>query len=136
VIGTSPLARIRERLPQAPLFKWRSAIESHQDLYLPYGVKDLAGMRQSMITEEVTLKALACALATAGDQASRDQLCEAREARAARLRELSSTAAMIATVGEYYTLRHRSSWAHSPAGSTRPSRDPAPDSDRSAGAGP
>ncbi len=101
----------RRWLPQTPLYKWRFAIESHQDLYLPYGVRDLVGLRQSMIIEEVTLKALACTLATAGDQASRDQLCEARQARAARLRDLRSTAAMIATVGEYYLLRCRSSWA-------------------------
>jgi hypothetical protein len=98
-------------LPQTPLYKWREVIESHQDLYLPCGVNSLVRLRQSMIIEEVTLKALACALATAGDQASRDQLCEAREARAVRLRELRSTAAMVATVGEYYTLRNRSSWA-------------------------
>ena len=103
--------RPRRWLPQTPLYKWRSAIESHQDLYLPCGVKDLTGLRQSMIIEEVTLMALACALATAGDQASRDKLCEARGARAARLRELRSTAAMVVTVGEYYTLRRRSSWA-------------------------
>jgi hypothetical protein len=101
----------RRWLPQTPLYKWRSAIESHQDLYLPCGVDSLDGLRKSMIIEEVTLKALVCALATAGDQASRDKLCEAREARAARLRELRSTAAMVATVGEYYALRHRSSWA-------------------------
>jgi hypothetical protein len=101
----------RRWLPQTPLYKWRSAIESHQDLYLPCGVDSLDRLRQSMIIEEVTLKALVCALATAGDQASRDKLCEAREARAARLRELRSTAAMVATVGEYYALRHRSSWA-------------------------
>ena len=101
----------RRWLPQTPLYKWRSAIELHQDLYLPCGVKDLTGLRRSMIIEEVTLMALACALATAGDEASRDKLCEARGARAARLRELRSTAAMVATVGEYYTLRRRSSWA-------------------------
>jgi hypothetical protein len=29
----------------------------------------------------------------------------------ARLRELRAAAAMIATVGEYYALRYRSSWA-------------------------
>jgi len=98
-------------LPETPLYKWRKTIESHQDLYLPCGVQDLDRLRQSTIIEEVTLKALACALPTAADQATRDCLCQAREARAVRLRELRSTAAMVATVGEYYTLRYRSSWA-------------------------
>jgi hypothetical protein len=103
--------RGRRWLPQTPLYKWRRMIESHQDLYLPCGVNGLTSLRMAMIIEEVTLMALACALATAGDQATRDKLCEARGARAARLRDLRSTAAMVATVGEYYALRRRSSRA-------------------------
>ena len=105
-------ARPRRRwLPRTPLYNWRTTIESQQDLYLPCGVRCLTGLRQSMIVEQMTLVALSCAGATAGDQASSDALCEAQAARAARLLELRATAAMVATVGEYYKLRHRSSWA-------------------------
>jgi hypothetical protein len=64
-----------------------------------------------MIIEEMTLVALSRATATARDQMSSQVLCEARTARAARLLELRVAAARIATVGEYYKLRHRSSWA-------------------------
>ena len=34
-------------------------MESHQDLYLPCGVKCLTSLRQSMIIEKITLMALA-----------------------------------------------------------------------------
>jgi len=64
-----------------------------------------------MIIEEMTLVALSRATATARNPTSCQKLCEAQVARAARLRELRAAAAMIATVGEYYTLRYRSSWA-------------------------
>ena len=64
-----------------------------------------------MIIEEMTLVALSRATATARNPASRHNLGQAQAARAARLRELRAAAAMIATVGEYYTLRYRSSWA-------------------------
>jgi hypothetical protein len=96
---------------QEPLYKWRLAIESDRDLYLPCGVRCLTGLRESMIIEEMTLVALSRATATARDQMSSQVLCEARTARAARLLELRVAAARIATVGEYYKLRHRSSWA-------------------------
>lgn len=98
-------------LPRTALYKWRTTIESQQDLYLPYGVKCLTSLLQSMIIEEVTLMALSCAKATVEDHASSEKLGEAHAARAARLRELRTTAAMVVTVGEYYKLRHRSSWA-------------------------
>ena len=98
-------------LPRSALYKWRAEIESQQDLYLPCGVKCLTSLRQSMRIEELTLVALSCAAAAAGDQASREKLCEAQAARAIRLRELRTTAAMVVTVGEYYKLRQRSSWA-------------------------
>jgi hypothetical protein len=157
VIGTSPLAGMREHNPQAiaiilgaagliflgitiflvlqvmrpqsvsytdvqcakprqwpwqkPLYKWQKTIESHQDLYLPCGVRCLTSLRQSMIIEEITLMALSRATATARDQMSSQMLCDARTARAARLLELRVAAAQIATIGEYYKLRHRSSWA-------------------------
>ena len=157
VIGTSPLAGMREHKPQAiavilgaagliflgmtiflvlqvmrpqsvsytdvqcagprrwpwqkPLFKWQQTIELQRDLYLPCGVRCLTGLRQSMIIEEITLMALSRATATVRDQVSSHILCHARTARAARLLELRVAAAQIATVGEYYKLRHRSSWA-------------------------
>lgn len=104
-------AKGRRWLWQEPLYKWRLAIESDRDLYLPCGVRCLAGLRESMIVEEMTLVALSRATATARDPMSSQILCEARTARAARLLELRVAAARIATVGEYYKLRHRSSWA-------------------------
>jgi len=64
-----------------------------------------------MIIEEITLMALSRARATARDQVSSQRLCDAQIARAARLVELRIAAARIATVGEYYKLRYRSSWA-------------------------
>jgi hypothetical protein len=98
-------------LPQRPLYKWRRAVESQRDLYLPCGVRCLTGLRQSMIIEEITLMALSRAKATARDQASRDKVCEAQAARAGTLSELRVTADRIAMIGEYYKLRYRSSWA-------------------------
>jgi hypothetical protein len=104
-------AKHRRWLWQEPLYKWRLTIESDRDLYLPCGVRCLTGLRESMIIEEMTLVALSRATAAAQDQMSRQILCEARTARAARLLELRVAAARIATVGEYYKLRYRSSWA-------------------------
>jgi len=104
-------ARLRRWPWQRPLYKWRQTIESQRDLYLPCGVRCLTGLRQSMIVEEITLMALSRASATARDQISSQKLCDAQAARAARLLELRVAAARIATVGEYYKLRHRSSWA-------------------------
>ena len=98
-------------LPRTALYKWQKIIQLQQDLYLPCGVKCLTGLRKSMLIEEMTLVALSRATATARDPASREKLCEAQAARATRLRELRAAAAMVATVGEYYTLRYRSSWA-------------------------
>ena len=104
-------AKRRRWLWQEPLYKWRLTIESDRDLYLPCGVRCLTGLRESMIIEEMTLVALSLATAAARDHMSSQILCEARTARAARLLELRVAAARIATVGEYYKLRHRSSWA-------------------------
>ena len=98
-------------LPQGPLYKWRRAVESQRDLYLPCGVRCLTGLRQSMIIEEITLMALSRASATAPDQASRDKVRDAQAARAGTLAELRVTADRIAMIGEYYKLRYRSSWA-------------------------
>jgi hypothetical protein len=93
------------------LYKWRKIVEEEQDLYLPCGVRCLTGLRQSMIVEEITLVALSRAARNTPDQASHQKICQAQAARAARLRDLRAAAAMVATVGEYYTLRYRSSWA-------------------------
>jgi hypothetical protein len=96
---------------QGPLDRWREIVESQEDLYLPCGVKCLTSLRQSMIIEEVTLMALARARASAADEPASRKLCEAQTARAARLLELRVAAARIATVGEYYRLRARSTRA-------------------------
>ena len=98
-------------LPQTALYKWRMIVENQQDLYLPCGVRCLTGLRQSMIVEEVTLVALSRAARKARDQAAREKFCQAQAARAARLLELRATAALVTSVGEYYMLRYRSSWA-------------------------
>jgi hypothetical protein len=98
-------------LPRTALCKWRIIVEEQQDQYLPCGIRCLTGLRQSMIVEELTLVALARAAGAAHDQAAREKFRQAQAARAARLRELRAAAAMVATVGEYYTLRYRSSWA-------------------------
>ena len=98
-------------LPQTALCKWRTIVEKQQDLYLPCGIRCLTGLRQSMIVEEMTLVALSRAARNARDQAAREKFCQAQAARAARLLELRAAAAMVASVGEYYTLRYRSSWA-------------------------
>jgi len=98
-------------LPHTALGKWRTIVEKQQDLYLPCGVRCLTGLRQSMIVEELTLVALSRAARNARDQAAREKFRQAQAARAARLLELRAAAAMVASVGEYYTLRYRSSWA-------------------------
>jgi hypothetical protein len=87
------------------------SVQSEEDLYLPCGVRSLTSLRQSMIIEEVTLGALARARASARDQATSRILCQAQAARSARLVELRTTAARIATIGEYYKLRARSTRA-------------------------
>ncbi len=96
---------------QRPLNTWREIVESQEDLYLPCGVQCLTSLRQSMIIEEVTLQALARARANARDELASQTLCEAQTARAARLLELRTAGARIATVGEYYRLRARSTRA-------------------------
>lgn len=99
-------------LSRTALCKWRMIVEMQQDLYLPCGVRCLTGLRQSMIVEEITLVALSRAAAgNVRDQAAREKFCQAQVARAARLRELRAAATLVASVGEYYALRYRSSWA-------------------------
>lgn len=96
---------------QPPLSKWRETVESHEDLYLPCGVKCLTSLRQSMIIEEATLMALARAQAHASDEQFSKRLCAAQTARTVRLHELRAAAAQIVTIGEYYKLRARSTRA-------------------------
>lgn len=80
-------------------------------LHLPCGVRSLTALRQAMIAEEITLVALSRAATGTRDRAARKTLAEAQEGRTARLLELRIAAAKIATVGEYYRLRFRSTWA-------------------------
>jgi len=96
---------------QNSLSKWREVVQSEEDLYLPCGVNCLTSLRQSMIIEEVTLGALARAQASARDPSTSQILCEAQTARSARLVELRTACARIATIGEYYKLRARSTRA-------------------------
>jgi hypothetical protein len=101
----------RRGLLQPPLSKWRETVESHEDLYLPCGVKCLTSLRQSMIIEEATLMALARARAHAPDEQTSKRLREAQTARTVRLLELRTAAGQIVTIGEYYKLRARSTRA-------------------------
>jgi hypothetical protein len=94
-----------------PLYKWHTIVEDEPDLYLPCEVNCLTALRQSMIIELVTLKALSHAMVDTESQHLKQLLCDSQSARAARLLELRVAAATIATVGEYYKLRYRSSWA-------------------------
>jgi hypothetical protein len=64
-----------------------------------------------MIIEKMTLIALAMAYDQAAGHNVRDDLHEAEAARALRLAELRSAAARITTIGEYYALKSRSTWA-------------------------
>ncbi len=93
------------------LGRWRDIVESHQDLYLPCGVKCLTSLRQSMIIEKMTLMALAQAKESKQHRDMRKELEEAQEARAVRLTELRHAAAQIAAIGEYYKVRARSTRA-------------------------
>lgn len=103
--------RHRGHFLERPLYRWRQTIESHQDLYLPFGVTSLTGLRQSLILEELTLVALAQASESEPSQAALKTLTRAQTARTARLLELRIVAAKIVTVGEYYKLRTRSARA-------------------------
>lgn len=104
-------ARRRRFLPQGPLLQLREIIDTHEDLYLPCGIRNVAGLREAIIVEDITLMALTDAAAGAADPAAVWALEEAKAARAARLLQLRLAAAQIATLGEYYKLRRRSSCA-------------------------
>jgi hypothetical protein len=96
---------------EGALRKWQETVEGQADLYLPCAITSLAGLRESMTVEEYTLMALAHAKATAHNARTAQWLCEAQAARAARLRDLRAAASRIASIGEYYALHRRSSWA-------------------------
>lgn len=96
---------------ESPLYRWQTSIQEHSDLYLPCDVNSLTALRQLLIVEEITLKALACAREDARLGAVRKKLTDAVAARAARLYELRATAASIVAVGVYHTVRARSSVA-------------------------
>jgi hypothetical protein len=64
-----------------------------------------------MIIEKMTLVALALAHENPAGQRMCRELGEAQAARAVRLAELRSAAVHITTIGEYYALRSRSTWA-------------------------
>jgi hypothetical protein len=93
------------------LYEWKMITENEQDLNLPCGIRSLDALREAMIVEEITLVALSRAAAEATGRAARQTLAEAQDGRAARLIELRIAAAKIATVGEYYKLLFRNTWA-------------------------
>ncbi|MFG1605067.1 hypothetical protein [Actinoplanes sp. NPDC049265] len=122
-----------QRSGRGPLARWRSVVETQQDLYLPDGVNDLNGLRNAIIVEESTLAALACAVqraseaesqaAEADDEAAEDNhdavratrrradLEQARRTRTARLRDLRAAVDEVAAIGEFYWLRRRGQYA-------------------------
>lgn len=104
-------AKIRRSLFASALGRWRETVESHQDMYLPCGVRCLTSLRQSMIIEKMTLMALALAHEQEAGRKMHHELEGAQAARAARLVELRGAAARVAIIGEYYALRRRSTWA-------------------------
>lgn len=95
----------------SPLYRWRHAVESHQDLYLPCAVASLEELRLSISLEEATLVELARVRERTPSPPASDNLSDAIAARAARLLELRVAASRIATIGEYYGLRARSTLA-------------------------
>jgi hypothetical protein len=101
----------RKLFYKKPLFKLRTMVEDEPDLYLPCGIRCLTGLREAMIIEEVTLMALSRVGADPEAQDFRQLVCDAQVARATRLHDLRIAATRIATIGEYYVLRCRSSWA-------------------------
>jgi hypothetical protein len=92
-----------------PLSRWKHTVETQQDLYLPCGINNLDGLRHAIIVEEATLAAIACAVQDATSQGiEHPELPQARDMRAARLRELKCAVEEIATIGEFYKVRQHS----------------------------
>lgn len=97
-----------KRLRRNPLLEWRKTLQSEQDLYLPCGVKCLFTLRQTMLVEQLTLHALACAANSTRDELQRTWLQCAMEGRVARLRELELAASNVVGIADFYVLRRRS----------------------------
>jgi hypothetical protein len=96
--------------PSRALRRWADVIETHEDLYLPSGVKCLMTLRQLMVVDELTPMALSCALGhpnSARDHAATEA---ARCARAVRLREWRTAASHIVTIGDCHRLSRRGAW--------------------------
>jgi hypothetical protein len=110
-VSLSDIQSARLRPFPSALRRWQDNVESHQDMYLPCGVRCLTSLRQSMIIEKMTLMALALAHEKPVGHRMAREIGEAQAARAARLVELRSAAARITTIGEYYALRRRNTWA-------------------------
>jgi hypothetical protein len=94
----------------SPSYRWKAMVTAHPDLYLPCQVGDLSVLRQSVTVEEMTLMVLVRATEHV-DDATRKKLEHARAARAARLYEVRGAAASIVTIGVFYAVRARSTWA-------------------------
>lgn len=98
---------------RAPLRRWRETVEAEQDVYLPCGITSLTALRQHLIVDELTLTALAHAVADAGDD-DRALLERALQGRLARLQDLRSAMAQVVAIGGFYRVRRRSgvaTWA-------------------------
>ncbi len=107
-----PIRSWVKRHKEASLYRWKQIVESHPDLYLPPGVLSLGELRWSIGLEEATLVRLSQIREdTSGDSHAAEHFEQAEEARAARLLELRTAAAGIATIGEYYALQARSTEA-------------------------
>lgn len=94
----------------SPYYRWKTMVSAHPDLYLPCQVGDLPTLRESITVEEITLMVLVRATEHVND-ATRKKLEHARAARAARLYEVRAAAASIVTIGVFYAVRARSTWA-------------------------
>jgi hypothetical protein len=109
-------ALIRTRWPhshalESPLYRWKHTILAHPDLYLPCTVYSLVALRELMTVDQLTLVALSHAAENADCDTARENLNDARAARAARLHELRTAAAKIVSVGMFYKVRARSTLA-------------------------
>jgi hypothetical protein len=99
------------RHEKSALWRWKSKVEAHPDLYLPCGVECLGQLRLFIRLEQATLVRLTQYRADTADPGVAKNLMRALEARAARLLELRTAAARITAIGEYYALQARSTQA-------------------------
>ena len=80
-----PIRFWANRYRKNSLRRWKQIVESHQDLYLPYGVPSLGELRWSIGLEEATLVQLSRKMEDPSDQGAADRL--------------------ITAIGEYYALQ-------------------------------